>query len=878
MPGLILFKRKWAVASDDFSVPGVLCSCTRLLWLSLLVPCLVALFKVDCPESDRVLLLNVRNFVILAISLYSCTFCLYLAMLIVTLRGTLIEHAKRTQMRNIIRPLVPVIFLETVLTLYATALESNADVNTPHRLDPCDGKLDMAWVLLHVVVAGSWLDLSFTCCCGALAVAMSHSLDDDGDHDYEATAEAPVRRRRCYCFGTADAVDADDDDGGGGATTRDDGEGAEEDDVFAYNEYDEEAAIQPSTTVAREDANSVQWRTWFRQLCSLAQVLTCGLFGGINGTGGPDAFQEFATILSGFFKSLDLVPSDIVAALFLMRAEQRLQEKIAVESLIRERLNAGRRRSRLTHVGRWMWAGRGASERAESTLHAQMLRTSRDVVGDAEAISFLRHAQDMAPFMLGAFGWMLYGYMHGVGGYVTLCCRCCRPSAAAATAAAAGDDESALPFHVQGRDTCCDWNTTALLMNTQRKTSLVYASFTSYAGRAVPYVICVDHENKRVVLACRGTHSITDAITDVTMYPVPLGEYAHRWGFHDDVHADSFAHAGILKIANWMRQDIQEHKVLHHLFRLDVESPRVRSTDAPPVHEVDADDGFPRHRAFSLNTSELPDCQGYDLVLTGHGLGAGVCVVLGLFLRPVLPLLRVMAFSPPGCVFDWRLANQSAGWTRSLFVGKDYSTRMSWHSLFKLRGQILDTLRRAKVSKASAFTSALLGVSADKLLFAPTAVPDSSSAREFQKKIDELAAHKPTVLDQVRLYAPGKLMHLVKDETVNVRRCCGGKAHYAPVWVDDRSALDEILLSSRMVADHLPNFVVSTLREVVEEYCDPAAMAQQVSPRSGSMATPSSASAAAASAASMGAATSPAFTRRTVAGSGPLQHNYDDFF
>jgi len=97
MPGLILFKRKWAVASDDFSVPGVLCSCTRLLWISLLVPCLVALFKVDCPESDRVLLLNVRNFVILGISLYSCTFCLYMAMLVVTLRGTLIEHAKHAQ-------------------------------------------------------------------------------------------------------------------------------------------------------------------------------------------------------------------------------------------------------------------------------------------------------------------------------------------------------------------------------------------------------------------------------------------------------------------------------------------------------------------------------------------------------------------------------------------------------------------------------------------------------------------------------------------------------------------------------------------------------------------------------------------------------------
>lgn len=38
----------------------------------------------------------------------------------------------------------------------------------------------------------------------------------------------------------------------------------------------------------------------------------------------------------------------------------------------------------------------------------------------------------------------------------------------------------------------------------------------------------------------------------------------------------------------------------------------------------------------------------YDLILTGHSLGAGVAVLLSIMLRPRHPDIKVYAFSTPG--------------------------------------------------------------------------------------------------------------------------------------------------------------------------------------------------------------------------------------
>lgn len=888
------------------------------------------------------------SYATLGMSVYACTLVTYLLLLAVSLRGTVLDTKKRWLVPIVMQILFALIACECATTAYGTYLAQRHTCGT--------GK---SFEILLAVVVGSYVDLSFTLCC--LCFGLSWSTKDESNYGGK-----PIRHRkqesRKYWWGdccngdgnmaaesmrvppptsaaTTSTAIVDDE-----ISSLEDRLLAEEaEDHYEFDEANEREgdSFRGSTRRNEQLINAViadrqldddqrlfdsdedndlgsTSQTWSRRcvrVCTWFQCATCGLFGGINGTGGPDAFQQVAVVLAGWFKGLDLVPSDIVAALFLMRAEQREMESKAVETLLQERsqnengmggsggggLRHPRRRM-FTHVGRWMWVSQGVNERANSKLHAQRIRESRDarrIRTSSMAIPFLRSRQssfnataveegeslntpiaaavaahgqeefdqpmdldpearevllvaaDMAPYMIGMSGWLLYSWMHGIRGWAMLCCapcftcsrrrktRCCGFGSPPAYGAGGHDNEGVAspprgfdlpeiqsspssPGHMNIQDDgLCSWNTRALLENAGRSSStnadVVYASFTSFIGQTVPYCVCVDHTKRRVIIAIRGTMTISDAITDVTMVPVPLFEMAKKWNFQDEVEPDSHVHAGILRIAAWMRNDLQNQDVLHQLFGL---STRDASGGVPPAATSDSHNtavATSRERAMSW-TGKLPDCRGYGLEITGHSLGAGVAVVLSLFLRPVFPNVHCLAFSPPGCVFDWKLANRCSAWVSCVFVGKDYSPRMSWHSLFKLRGQILDTLRRCKVNKFVAIASSITCRPVDRLLYDADSVPDSQYARDVAKKIDELASRNLSVLDSVRLYAPGKLLHLMKDETVT-RNCCRTQKHYIPMWIDDRSALDEILLSTRMALDHFPDMVDKVLKDVVDEFC-----------------------------------------------------------
>lgn len=47
--------------------------------------------------------------------------------------------------------------------------------------------------------------------------------------------------------------------------------------------------------------------------------------------------------------------------------------------------------------------------------------------------------------------------------------------------------------------------------------------------------------------------------------------------------------------------------------------------------------------------------QNYQLIITGHSLGAGVAAILAVLLKPAYPYLHCYAYSPPGCIFRYKL-------------------------------------------------------------------------------------------------------------------------------------------------------------------------------------------------------------------------------
>lgn len=75
--------------------------------------------------------------------------------------------------------------------------------------------------------------------------------------------------------------------------------------------------------------------------------------------------------------------------------------------------------------------------------------------------------------------------------------------------------------------------------------------------------------------------------------------------------------------------------------------------------------------------------QGYQLVITGHSLGAGVASILALLIKLNMkfPNMKCYAFSPPGSLFSFPLAQYCKELITSVVLGNDIVPRFVKHLL-----------------------------------------------------------------------------------------------------------------------------------------------------------------------------------------------------
>eukprot|EP00984_Skeletonema_dohrnii_P003187 scaffold1062_cov98-Skeletonema_dohrnii-CCMP3373.AAC.4 len=102
------------------------------------------------------------------------------------------------------------------------------------------------------------------------------------------------------------------------------------------------------------------------------------------------------------------------------------------------------------------------------------------------------------------------------------------------------------------------------------------------------------------------------------------------------------------------------------------------------------------HNAFE-------DHPEFNLRIMGHSLGAGVAAVLGLMMRKEYPQLRCLCFSPPGCVFTERTVKESKEYIWSYVLHNDIIPRLSYQSLANLRNDVIEMIARIKVPKHQVF-------------------------------------------------------------------------------------------------------------------------------------------------------------------------------
>jgi hypothetical protein len=158
-----------------------------------------------------------------------------------------------------------------------------------------------------------------------------------------------------------------------------------------------------------------------------------------------------------------------------------------------------------------------------------------------------------------------------------------------------------------------------------------------------------------------------------------------------------FVHEGIFRAAAWIFEDCSRHAILSHLL---VEGAIPGAQDWPHVH-VD---------------EEWQDCRGYQLILTGHSLGAGTATLLALLLRPQFPNLHCYAYSPPGGLLSLDAAQQTRDYVTSVVLGDDIVPRLGIRTMEQLRDHALELLMHSPSNKSSILCRALANVCCRKCL------------------------------------------------------------------------------------------------------------------------------------------------------------------
>lgn len=218
-----------------------------------------------------------------------------------------------------------------------------------------------------------------------------------------------------------------------------------------------------------------------------------------------EAFKNVADVFASLFEDLDLVASDLAAALVLLRLKRKYEE---------QREESFRKIDRHLPISRSLTASIGTLQDEGGLPYQQSPRPEWMKVGSA--YHFMK-------FAMASYGWPWFMYRNICQGCCSLkahlqCCSCCRSP----------------PSYVM-QDNCCLCHTAALKAVTGlSEENITYITFHNKIYE-VPFFVAIDDETQHVVLAIRGTLSLHDAITDlnaqctsVDCEGLPIGCMAHK--------------------------------------------------------------------------------------------------------------------------------------------------------------------------------------------------------------------------------------------------------------------------------------------------------------------------------------------------------------
>lgn len=465
---------------------------------------------------------------------------------------------------------------------------------------------------------------------------------------------------------------------------------------------------------------------------------------------------------------VDLVPSDIIFGLLLVRNKQQLCRHSG-DASAREILGGI-----TSQIAASLDGGR---------LDGVTMPLSGECPADRKAMIEL---QRFLPYAVGIYGWKMQAFLRGVIPNTSCLSLCRAPCAFCNVLPCAHWD---LPHRavVEEDGPCGSFaNANALLHCLAEDGSdiqLLFGTWRNRLGEPPPHCIVIDNTLKAVVLVVRGTLSLNDCVSDLLATPKVI-EHMQQG------EQEAFVHEGMYDCALGI---IGRHKEL---------------------------------LAQALGPGGPGD--GYEMVCVGHSLGAGVAACAALELRRSRllgdTLVRGICFEPPGGLFTDFLARETESFILSLVTADDWIPRLALRNVEILRERVLEEIAFCRSSKLQVAATEARGLVAVVFRSSAGALRSRRSIVDPRSFITSSRAEHPMNIEADRLitgrrkhhgeaawwspelYPPGRIVLLRSIEESSI--CCGGyiqSTAYRAEWLNTSSALCEIILTAKAMEYHAPN-------------------------------------------------------------------------
>ncbi|NXD16652.1 DGLA lipase, partial [Nothocercus nigrocapillus] len=463
MPGIVVFRRRWSVGSDDLVLPAVFLFLLHTTWFVILSVVLFGLVYNPNETCSLNLVDHGRGYLGI---LLSCMIA-EVAIIWLSMRGSILYTEPRDSMQYVLYVRLAILVIEFVYAIVGIIwlTQYYASCNDVTAKSVTLGKYLEGGVLCNWVVI-------LSVCITVLCV-------------FDPTGRTFVKLR---------------------ATKR------RQRNLRTYN--------------LRHRLEEGQASSWTRRL----KVFLCCTR---TKDSQSDAYSEIAYLFAEFFRDLDIVPSDIIAGLVLLRQRQRAKRNAVLDEANNDIL-----------------AFLSGMPVTRNTKYLD-LKNAQEMQRYKEVCYYML-------FALAAYGWPMYLMRKPTCGLCRLArsCSCCclcpsRPRYA--------------PSVTIEEDNCCGCNAIAIrrhfLDENMTSVDIVYTSCHD-AVYETPFYVAVDHDKKKVVISIRGTLSPKDALTDLTGDAERLPVEGH--------HGTWLGHKGMVLSAEYIKKKLEQEMVLSQAFGRDL--------------------------------------------------------------------------------------------------------------------------------------------------------------------------------------------------------------------------------------------------------------------------------------------------------------------